>query len=1063
MSESKKSAGRPRRSATAHKGVSNKSVTLHRSFGDRIKNRKLLRSTRKAAYLSTLPKEPWKRILHRMHPKRVIKYWFSREGAIMALKITGVGIVAGFLIVIGLFAYFRKDLPKIKDISGDKLGGSNVYMDRTDKILLWQDYDTVKRTPVEGNNISPFVKQATVAIEDKDFYNHGAFDVRGITRAGVHDVFGGGAKQGGSTITQQLVKLNQQWTDNRTITRKVKELILAVELEREYKKDDILNAYLNIAPYGGVEYGVEAASQDYFGVSAKNITLAQAAMLAAIPKAPSTYSPYGSTQFNPDAGNTFDKQLLKARSDYILDQMVNQKLVSRTQADAAKKTDILAQVKPLQRSKYTGIKAPYFVQAAKHELAQKYGSDTVKLGGWHITTTLDMALQDSADQLVQNNIANVNKLTRGLADEQATVLEEVQTGQIKALVGGTDFNNEDHGQNNYAASEEISPGSSFKPYDYATLIDNNNNVGAGSVFYDTKQALPGYPNTCDHNPFAKGAAPCADGTSPAAYDYDNKFPGPVTLRYALGGSRNIPAIKAMYSADPNDTTATKVKSINKVISTASAMMANQYNKGSAYNCYSDELRTVKTQCYGASAIGDGSYLHLDDHVNGLSTIARLGKAIPRTYILSIKDSSTKEIYKWTQPKPKQVIKEDAAYIVNDMASDPKASYLPGSCTETNCTKLGSFGYKFHRFNGWKFAVKTGTTNYGFDGLMTSWSAKYAVATWVGNNKGNVNIQQYGAQMETLTEPVTRGLMEAAHAEQPAANWTQPAGVKTSAAYVLNRKISSNGEVPPSPTNDLYPAWYEGGSSKPASSATLDKVSGKIATSCTPELAKSVQLNGNAASWNIDLWSGGKASTKTAAKTTGTTTTVATDDVHSCNDPAPLVSVSVAGSNGNYAITVTASQQAGGKPLSGGEYTTAPAGTIAIQIAGQTICNLTIPASSSDVYTDSSCTYKPPADQQAAVTALVVDSVLFSGTGTSEAFNFQAAVASANLSFTGASHAGGKTTVRWSGGGGTVTASQGTNIVCSAPASDGACTSPANYKDNGLLSDTQGHTQAISFN
>src|SRR6476469_3948156 len=167
MSQPKKpsnSSSRPRRSAAANKNLNNKTVTLHRSFGDRLKNNKLARSTRKAAYLSTLPKEPWKRILHRMHPKRVAAYWFSREGGIMALKITGVGIVAGFLIIIGLFAYFRKDLPRIKDISGDKIGGSITYYDKTGQTVLWQDYDAIKRGPVESDQMSKFVKQATVAI-----------------------------------------------------------------------------------------------------------------------------------------------------------------------------------------------------------------------------------------------------------------------------------------------------------------------------------------------------------------------------------------------------------------------------------------------------------------------------------------------------------------------------------------------------------------------------------------------------------------------------------------------------------------------------------------------------------------------------------------------------------------------------------------------------------------------------------------------------------------------------------------------------------------------------------
>src|SRR4051812_29600961 len=220
---------------------SGKTLKLNRNFGDKYKATKNQRQTDRAMYLSTLPKNPWMRLAYRLHPKRLAAYWFSREGAIMALKVTGIGIVVCFFLTIGVFAYFRKDLPKIKGIAGDKLGGSITYYDSTGKTVLWQDYDAVKRIPVESDQISPYMKNATIAIEDKDFYKHGAFDVRGILRASVNDVTGGGPIQGGSTITQQLVKLNEQWTDNRTITRKIKELILAVELEREYSKTDILN------------------------------------------------------------------------------------------------------------------------------------------------------------------------------------------------------------------------------------------------------------------------------------------------------------------------------------------------------------------------------------------------------------------------------------------------------------------------------------------------------------------------------------------------------------------------------------------------------------------------------------------------------------------------------------------------------------------------------------------------------------------------------------------------------------------------------------------------------
>jgi membrane peptidoglycan carboxypeptidase len=177
------------------------------------------------------------------------------------------------------------------------------YYDKTGKTVLFQDYDTKKRVPVASDKIADYMKEATIAIEDKNFYKHGAFDTKGIIRAAVNDLRGSGGTQGGSTITQQLVKINEDWGNDRTISRKVKELILAVELEREYSKEDILLGYLNMAPYGNVDYGVETAAQDYFGVSAKDLTLPQAATLAAIPKAPGVLSPFSSPYLQPKPCN----------------------------------------------------------------------------------------------------------------------------------------------------------------------------------------------------------------------------------------------------------------------------------------------------------------------------------------------------------------------------------------------------------------------------------------------------------------------------------------------------------------------------------------------------------------------------------------------------------------------------------------------------------------------------------------------------------------------------------------------------------------------------------------
>ncbi|HKU18496.1 MAG TPA: transglycosylase domain-containing protein [Candidatus Saccharimonadales bacterium] len=959
MTDNRKPMGRRRPTKNTFTTKSGSTIKLHQSLTERYKAHRDAKARRRAAYLSTLPKNRFKRMLYRLKPRELARYWFSRDGAIMALKIVGIGIVVLFVLIVGTFAYFRKDLPNIKDfsVSGANVGGSVTYYDRTGQTVLWQDYDNLKRQPVSSDNISKYVKDATVAIEDKDFYNHGAFDVRGIARAAVHDVFShGGGTQGGSTITQQLVKLNLGDTEQRTIGNKIKEVIIGVELEREYSKNDILTGYLNIAPYGPVDAGVQVAAQDYFGVDAKDLSVAQAAMLAAIPKSPNDYSPYGPG---------YDSAALQARMNYIIDQMVAQHMITKQQGIDAKNSNVIATIKAQQPSIYTGIKAPWFVLSAKEELQNRYSSQVVNRGGWKVVTTLDLNLQTKAEQLVASNLPHVQSLTGGAADEEATVAEDVQTGQIVALVGGVDFSNPTYGQNNYASGILIPPGSSFKPYDYATLIDNNTNVGAGSVLYDSQGPLPGYP--CTNKQLPKNGGNCLE-------DYDFLYPGPLTLRYALGGSRNVPAVKSMLLAVPNDTSNGHVTSINKVISTASAMMANPYIKGSTYNCYSDEALTQTTQCYGASAIGDGAFLHLDDHVNGLSTLARLGTAIPKTYILKITDASNKMIYQFAQPKGTQVLKADSAYIVDDMASDPNASYLPGNCSATNCSPLSSGGYKFQRDNGWHFAVKTGTTNDGFDGLMTSWSTHYAVVSWVGNHMRNKDLTAARhASMEQLTEPLTRGLMEAAHTGVKPVTWTMPAGIKQLTAYVVRNHIHY-GDIEPSPSQELFPSWYAAPKNS-STSQTIDLVSGKLATNCTPDLAKKVQGGASENSFSIDIFYG-----TTASNSDGTNTnTSANDDVHNCNDAKPSITITQGACEDATKCDFTVAITQGTAALSGGSYTTTPAGTISLIADSNTLQSMSIPTDSGSPYTYTFVAV-PVANGQ-TLQAQVVDSVLYSGADT----------------------------------------------------------------------------------
>ncbi len=977
-------------------------------------------SSRKLNRLRNMPNSRWRRILWRLEPVNLKDYWWSREGLLMAIKVGGIGILSLFLLTIALFAYYRKNLANIKDLSGN-IGGSISYYDRTGKTLLFSDYNGIKRVPVASTDISQYMKQATVATEDRGFYSEPGFSPKGIARAAINDLVHHGAQQGGSTITEQLVKMTEDWTQSRTLAHKVTELILAVDMERTYSKDDILTGYLNAAPYGGVDYGVQVAASDYFHTSAKKLTLPQAAFLAAIPNSPSYYSPYGPY---------YDKQALKDRYDYVLDSMVATHYITQAQADAAKKVDVAGHVFKQQETHYAGIKDPYFVLAAKNQILSQVlnGEDnSTKVNGWKVITTMDAGLQDNANNLIKKDLPLIKTYS---GDEAAFAAEDVKTGQMVALVGGVDFNAPGYGQINYA-QWPISPGSSVKPYDYSTFI-NNNNAGAGSVLYDKVGPLPGYPCT------NKGLPPPA-GNGNCLNDYDFRSPGPLTLRYAIGGSRNIPAVKAMLSADPNDSLATdplRTKSVNDVIQTADGLMAAP----NAYQCFSDNAMTKPTQCYGSAAIGDGAFLHLDQHVNGLASLARLGQAIPQTYILSITDANGKNVYTWQQPKATQVVRPDAAYIVDDMLSDPRASYLFGSCTDFTCP-AGVNGVKWQRYNGWHIAVKTGTTGNNQDGVMTSWNTQYAAGMWVGYHTRS---RALTIANDILTEPVLRPWMQSAldglHTKP--INWAKPSDIQTLPAYVI-RSHAGFGSQEPSPTDDIFPAWYKPRSSGTAASGTIDKVSGKIATDCTPADAKET-FSGNSAAnlFSVDIFYGAGIATNS--------TSSGQDDVHLCSDTSPSISnfnvTPIPGSPGHYNISATA--VAGTHPLTGSSF----GGTISFAVDGATIGTVKMSSNGSAQLNYTNTKYSG----SHTVTATATDSVLYQTTS-SQSVSFNKA-----LKFVSAVYGGGTLTVSWSGGVGPYTASVGA-LSCTAPAGSTKCSiTAAPPSDSVTVQDSAGETASGSY-
>ncbi len=889
----------------AHKPLKSKP-----SFADKVRLRREAKAKKKAEYLATLPKSRIKRVLYRMHPKRVIKYWFSREGGLMMLKLAGAGMLIFFITGVSIFAYFRKDLPNLKDISGSNQGGSIQYYDRTGTTLLWEDFSSFKRLPVKDDAISTYMKDATVAIEDRDFYNHGGFNTRGIIRAALNNAKGG-QTQGGSTITQQLVKLTQDWSKDLTIKRKIKELILAVELERSHTKTEILEAYLNIAPYGAFEIGVESASLTYFGKPAKELTLDEAAMLAAIPKSPTFLSAY-----SPD----FDKEYFIERQHYIIDIMLEEGKITSEEAEQAKVTDTIAKVMP-RIDKYENIKHPYFVLAARSQLVADKTETVVARGGWKVTTTLDLRLQQIAEEELAKGMQAV--YNKG-GDKAAFAAVDVPTGQVVALVGGQDFADKERAGEVNFAQRPLPPGSSFKPYDYLALIENSDKVGAGTVLYDTqgpiidKETGTGY--ACTNKARPKDGGNCL-------WDYDFRYPGPVTLRYSLGGSRNVPAVKAMLMAG-----------VNKTISTAESLGLRN-----GYKCYTPGTELFKkeneSQCYASSAIGDGAYLYLDDHVSAYAAISRNGTYMKKSYYLKIEDQVNKNkiIDEWKQEAGEQVVRPDSAYIVADMMEDPNASYFPA-------------GRKPHRYNGHKFAMKTGTTNDSKDGWMMGFSTYYSAGVWIGSHTGN---QVLRGTMEDATQPIWHNFMKRAHDGLSPKERERPATVQTLDAYVIRNHVGI-GSVEPSPAKDLFPSWYKQAKKGTATKRVIDTVSNKLATDCTPARAKKEVFDTSADVFSGDTFQAGSIVSDEK------------DDVHKCEDIRPTASLTVQElGGGTYRFTAN---------FTGGTHALT---TVNFLVDGQVVPNGSVPLSAGS--TTASVDYTPGDGGSKSVTIEVIDAALYDAT------------------------------------------------------------------------------------
>lgn len=515
------------------------------------------------------------------------------------------GIGGIFLIGLIYFFFLIKDLPDTDILASRQVSESTKIYDRTGEILLYEIHGEEKRTIIPFEQIPAYAKQATIAIEDDNFYNHGAVDWKGIARAFFKNILRGQISQGGSTITQQLVK-KAFLTDARTYTRKLKELFLAIKLENRYTKDEILNLYLNQIPYGSNAYGIEAASKTFFDKNAKDLSLAEAALLASLPKAPSYFSPYGS---HLDA--------LMARKDTVLEKMYQAGFVSEEEKNLAKKFKF--EFAP----DFTSIKAPHFVIMVQDYLNSKYGEDFVRTAGLKVITTLDWKLQEVAEKTVEEGAQRNEELYAG--KNAALVAQDATTGQILALVGSRNyFDTEAQGNFNVAAQGLRQPGSTIKPFAYVAAFKKG--YTPETIVFDVETE---FDNTGDPEKSYKPG------------NFDEIFRGPVTLRQGLSQSINIPSIKALY-----------LSGIDNVLKLAKSFGITTLTERSRY---------------GLSLVLGGGEAKLIDMVNAYSVFAQDGIKHTQSFVLKVteKDRVLEEYF----DEPENVIEAQYARMINNILSD----------------------------------------------------------------------------------------------------------------------------------------------------------------------------------------------------------------------------------------------------------------------------------------------------------------------------------------------------------------------------------------------------------
>ncbi|MBU1149303.1 transglycosylase domain-containing protein, partial [Patescibacteria group bacterium] len=548
-----------------------------------------------------IPQLTWKDQQKKDNPGRKKSFFKNGRWKKNFWPILGITFIAGVIVVVGVIAWFSKDLPDPEQLIEREIAQSTKIYDRSGETILYEISGDERRTIIPLEQIPDYMEQATLAAEDHNFYQHTGFNLKRIFTAIIKDVLQGRKAEGASTITQQFVK-NAILTTEKTWARKIKEVILAYQIERKFSKDQILQMYLNEIPYGSTYYGVESATNGYFGKSATDLSMGEAALLAALPQSPTYYSPFGS---HVDA--------LIWRQRWVLDQMVELGFISEEEATAAKNEELVYSYRA------TSISAPHFVMYVKELLTEKYGEKAIEQGGLKVFTTLDMYKQEIAEQAIEEGAAKYEQYG---ASNAALLSLDPKTGEILAMVGSRDYFDQENDGNVNVTIRDRQPGSSFKPIAYAAAFQKG--FTPETMLFDLVTNFS------------------ASGTPYIPKNYDFSEHGPVTMRQALAGSLNIPAVKTLYLAG-----------VDNVLDLSHEL---------GYTTLNDRER------YGLSLVLGGGEVKLIDHVSAFSVFAREGLRHPTTAILRVEDSSGK-ILEQKQDIETEVLDTETCRLLNDVLSD----------------------------------------------------------------------------------------------------------------------------------------------------------------------------------------------------------------------------------------------------------------------------------------------------------------------------------------------------------------------------------------------------------